>query len=771
MFSSGGDTVWIQAHNDSSYCPGDPLMGHGGEATGGPGPMETWCFEGGPGDSCGTNPPWDVRCFWHEDALAKPSPAGINYWHVDTYRADQRTYCGNYALWCGSDSTWEGELVDCGTWQNPPGYGDQWNCIAELTLPDTFGVANGCTLLFDPRYDTECKYDYFYIDMWDGDSWVTLATFNATSNNPGDECGGPSGGNPDFWENTDIDRLANVDWQERSEPTEPAFMATIDPGQYSYTSGPRFRWRFVSDNGASDASGVVNTDGAAYIDNVWVWGDGTQYEEDFESGTLDAAHWSLPDPDGIIDQWHIVHDPDPPYEGGDGGDPAGCSADSSYVYRARPEGGYPVGVEWRNGWYYRLITPSIPVLNSGCVVQYDAYQYASDVSCDYPDELVRFFDGEYGQWCPWINVDYELFWFSGLPGFDINMDVTSFMSDRYDSMQFAWYLADWSQPGDFCRNKHRGTDFQVDNVSVGFYEADASLFWSSPSNLLHDTFLRGFCGFNSGFDARNVDTMGYYWHEAHDLPRWNQLNLTVRDTDQISSVDLLGSIDQGASWQSVPMTIEFSGYDPYKPRLEGDCHATLCPSDFGLVEWDVGTTLWYCAKATDDLSDVTYFPAAADPVSPGHTGTAADYFTFSVLPLYPDGYSGTRVLLVNGYRTDPYYWAYDWAECLADVDTRKPLVALYGETLTDAGYCYDVYDIGGAGMTAAGIHPTWFDYYNVIIWFTGNHREQMLDNDRIAMIKDYLNNGGNLFLSGQGIASDLDTTDQDFLHNYLRTEY
>jgi hypothetical protein len=43
--------AWIPVHLNSSYCPGDPLGGHGGEATGGPLGFETWCFEHPEGDS------------------------------------------------------------------------------------------------------------------------------------------------------------------------------------------------------------------------------------------------------------------------------------------------------------------------------------------------------------------------------------------------------------------------------------------------------------------------------------------------------------------------------------------------------------------------------------------------------------------------------------------------------------------------------------------------------------------------------------------------
>jgi hypothetical protein len=160
-----GDTTWIQVHTDGAQCPGDPLSGHGGEATGGPGAAETWCFEGGPGDSCGTNPPWDTRCFRHIDIAAMPSPFGVNYWHIDSYRADQRPYCGTYCLWCGADSLWDGGPLECNTWANTPGYGNGWNCIVTLALDSSFAVSDGCTLYFDARYDTECKYDYFYLEF------------------------------------------------------------------------------------------------------------------------------------------------------------------------------------------------------------------------------------------------------------------------------------------------------------------------------------------------------------------------------------------------------------------------------------------------------------------------------------------------------------------------------------------------------------------------------------------------------------------------------
>lgn len=346
-----GDTVWVRPHIDESICPGDPMNTRGGEATGGPGGAETWCFEGP--DSCGTNPPWDALCWDHVDVRTMPSPMGINYWHVDTYHCEDEDWLGDHCLWCGSMTTWtDGKPVECGTWEDAPGYGDDWNCVVQLELDHNFDIRDGCDLYFDTRYDTECKYDYLYVEFWDGVAWQRLATFNASSGNPGPECGAYMGGGPDYWGNTDVGQPHSARWQGRRYPDEPAFHEFIGDISYEIEEAPKFRWRFVSDGYWSDADGKGNTDGAAFIDNVIVDGDhGSRYEEDFEGGPGSlGSEWSFPDPDPFRQNWHMVEDPDPPYEGGDGGDRTTCMLNSSVVWRARPEQGFLSGDPARSGW-------------------------------------------------------------------------------------------------------------------------------------------------------------------------------------------------------------------------------------------------------------------------------------------------------------------------------------------------------------------------------------------------------------------------------------
>ncbi len=60
--------------------------------------------------------------------------------------------------------------------------------------------------------------------------------------------------------------------------------------------------------------------------------------------------------------------------------------------------------------------------------------------------------------------------------------------------------------------------------------------------------------------------------------------------------------------------------------------------------------------------------------------------------------------------------------------------------------------------------------YDLVIWITGDYRLP-LDGDEVAAMEGYLDGGGKLFLTGQGIGEVLSWIDLDFLHNYLKSEY
>ncbi|HHI03750.1 MAG TPA: M6 family metalloprotease domain-containing protein, partial [candidate division Zixibacteria bacterium] len=61
--------------------------------------------------------------------------------------------------------------------------------------------------------------------------------------------------------------------------------------------------------------------------------------------------------------------------------------------------------------------------------------------------------------------------------------------------------------------------------------------------------------------------------------------------------------------------------------------------------------------------------------------------------------------------------------------------------------------------------------YSMVVWFTGDSAADFLEAADIAAMKYYLDNGGSLFLTGQGLAGELNIEDNDFLENYLHAQY
>lgn len=61
--------------------------------------------------------------------------------------------------------------------------------------------------------------------------------------------------------------------------------------------------------------------------------------------------------------------------------------------------------------------------------------------------------------------------------------------------------------------------------------------------------------------------------------------------------------------------------------------------------------------------------------------------------------------------------------------------------------------------------------YDAVFWFTGDYRANPLMPSDVTAMKGYLNGGGQLFLTGQGVAKQLSTLNPTFLSDYLKTQY
>lgn len=103
---------------------------------------------------------------------------------------------------------------------------------------------------------------------------------------------------------------------------------------------------------------------------------------------------------------------------------------------------------------------------------------------------------------------------------------------------------------------------------------------------------------------------------------------------------------------------------------------------------------------------------------------------------------------------------------LLDDDDGNAIEGYYQEFLYAARIPYDVREIAGQYPQVSEL-----DEYDLVVWFTGPYREQILSPEAIALMTNLLSGGGNLFLSAQGVASQLQGSAPEFLTTYLKSEY
>ncbi|MBT3233207.1 MAG: S8 family serine peptidase [Calditrichaeota bacterium] len=102
----------------------------------------------------------------------------------------------------------------------------------------------------------------------------------------------------------------------------------------------------------------------------------------------------------------------------------------------------------------------------------------------------------------------------------------------------------------------------------------------------------------------------------------------------------------------------------------------------------------------------------------------------------------------------PYY-------AIIDDDGGEDIEKYFIEDLGNRPFIYSHYD-----MVAEDWWPDqeWVNSFPVVIWITGNDRDALAD-EEILIMEDYLDNGGNLILSGQYLGDD--HGDSEFFSNYL----
>jgi len=87
--------------------------------------------------------------------------------------------------------------------------------------------------------------------------------------------------------------------------------------------------------------------------------------------------------------------------------------------------------------------------------------------------------------------------------------------------------------------------------------------------------------------------------------------------------------------------------------------------------------------------------------------------------------------------------------------------------LYDRRIPFDVWDKQTGGSPSGSD----LNEYGTVMWLIGEPKADILSGDDVTALSSFLDNGGNLLMAGQTFMGQLDTTDQDFLHNYLRVAF
>lgn len=759
---SGQALQWIPVHGvGQSPC----AIGDEGTAQD-PSLDEVWCFEGAAGDST-----WPVQPssagFQHWSRFDPPGGAPSK-WHITSTLGGPST--GGYNAWCGCDSVGTSSACsETAFWIFQQGYGDDWDYALTLDLSGGDATTGG-TIEFDLRYDTECNYDYAYLEyLTPSGTWATVvdtsgtpAVFNAVSGNPDNQSGGSG-------EPCGDDIYGASGERDLGIGNEPFYGNSIWLTDVTFplpaqTGGIQLRWRGTSDGAWSDADGRGDTDGLVAIDNVEITlaATGTVVTDDFETGDFAGLQVSGPSlsspptwtPGGLegntYDGWHLEFSPNYKNKGN------GCSFSDDWMWAAKPAG-MPIP---ENGFDYILVSPAVDVAGwTGGVIRYEEYFCMPDGRDDLTYNRVRTFDSSAG-WSPWLDPGGFVIWDPGCYEFrDNQYDFSEFLESGPDSLQYAWGLLDFSEPGGLSWGKHAGVQYLIDNVAVASYDASGPDFPFS-FDLFRDTFSRS--------DPAHTDEM----LNAHE-GQWpgrafaarESLSVDLSDPDGITAgnVRLHWRVGEGSPlvfgpWLDKAMNLSDTG--PFGAMTfrstignDGSEDWSGSPGD-GLI-WGAGTTVEYYVTAQDDLGNTSRRP---------DTGT----FDFSVLPFgnTSPGQGGAKILVVhefgdqmldfeNSFGFDPNGGpdATGWFQ--DPVYTSEP--EFVEDVLVALGLEFDRYDAHaiidppGSPNPGAGIGGFLDDLgqpaYDLILWSLGKlSLNEEFEDETIPDLETYLDAGGHLLL-------------------------
>ena len=191
---------------------------------------------------------------------------------------------------------------------------------------------------------------------------------------------------------------------------------------------------------------------------------------------------------------------------------------------------------------------------------------------------------------------------------------------------------------------------------------------------------------------------------------------------------------------------------------------TLINGESGALAQDITATL----STNDPLIDITYATSTYEDIEPGGNWTNADNpFVIEIDPaLQPHVVTFTVEISANGGT----YNKTDYIELmvgipdilLVDDDAGNNYETAFYNALDQLDIAYDEWHINTSGA------PNNLADYNRVIWFTGR-ADDPLNASEIGVIEDYLDSGGNLFITSENLSDA--QTGSSFLSDYMHCSH
>ncbi len=325
------------------------------------------------------------------------------------------------------------------------------------------------------------------------------------------------------------------------------------------------------------------------------------------------------------------------------------------------------------------------------------------------------------------------------------------------------YYSDIALPGDGLLIYHvdetKWGNWDVNNYHVALEQADGKfqLEWENNNGDAGDPWP-GANNKHSFDDLSTPDTRSYNGTTTQ-VSVWN-----ISESDSIMTANL------DIEWSRPHMAIDSAVFDDDDGDGIMESYESVQCTFYLSNDWSSATNFSVNMSSNDPgiaftTSDITIPYIAADGGTADNSATPMEFTVPEIgYPIYDSFF--VTVETTDGLYTEvfPFEKVLGKTDILiVDDDRGKDYEQMYYDDLKLKLAPANIWEKATSGSpTGADLNQ-----YGTVIWFTGDTSADLIQPADISALTQFLDSGGGLFLSGQGLVNELHNEDSAFLENYL----